>query len=186
MWIVSPNNQLFLGCRYCFISTSFVLAQFTATIFLRFIRVVFLGEGLGQKWQGEKKQKELEGGVYIRNNITQKGFPKIYIPKHLERSHQIREVVVLSMALYSLIDRVASSSIIRLLILYYQTIPPASKLFQFIVGHWICGQKNFEQVTSTSLGGPHLVPILLTLQSNFKYHNGCKVPENSKEPSKGL
>lgn len=91
------------------------------------------------------------------------------------------------MPFYSLIDKVASSSIIGLLTLHYQTIPPASKPFQLMVGHWICGQKNFlvqnfEQVTSTSLGGPHLVPTLLTLQRNFKYYNGCKTPESLKSP----
>lgn len=92
-----------------------------------------------------------------------------------------------STAPHSLVDRVAVFSVTTgLSILFYQTIPPASKYFWLVVGPWICGQKYFPGwVISTSLGASFSVHPF-SYQMDVKYLKSLTIEGLFKGPFLGF
>lgn len=98
--MVCPNNQLFLGCRHFHLNKFLVNCLNSMPLFSH----VYQGWCFLERVQDGNSREKESGGVYIRDNITNKISPKIYMPRHPKRNHQIWEVVVFSMILHSLID----------------------------------------------------------------------------------
>lgn len=108
----------------------------------------------GGSRMGMLEMKEMEGErkeAYISEKNHLESLFKIYIPGLPSRNHK-RGGGCFLRALHSLM---VSSSIIGLLILFYQTILLALQFFHLMVGHLIHGQnfiaESAEQVSSTSL-----------------------------------